>query len=109
MIYGSLAGWINAFLANRFHIIPFIGTLAMAYAWQGVGYLLTGSLNIPVTNESFYKLGSVVLGIPLPFIIMVVLMVIYGVILSSTRFGRKIYMLGGNRAAARWRRWPARS
>jgi ribose transport system permease protein len=101
IFYGMTAGWINAFLANRFNITPFIGTLAMAYAWQGAGYLVTGSLNIPVTNEAFYKLGGVVLGVPVPFLIMLVLMVIYGVILSSTRFGRKIYMLGGNRAAAR--------
>ncbi len=101
MTYGLAAGWINAFLANRFNIVPFIGTLSMSFVWQGVGYLITRSINIPVNNTSFYKLGGVVLGIPIPFIIMIVLMIIYGVILSSTRFGRKIYMLGGNRAAAR--------
>ena len=101
MGFGAAAGWINAFMANRFKISPFIGTLAMSFVWQGTGYLMTNNLNIPVDNGSFWKLGGSILEIPVPFIIMVALMVIYGVILSNTRFGRKIYMMGGNRAAAR--------
>lgn len=102
IVFGMAAGWINAMLANRFQIVPFIGTLAMSFVWKGVGYLVTNNLNIPVTNESFWVIGSgIVFGIPVPFIIMIVLMVIYGVILARTRFGRRIYMIGGNRAAAR--------
>jgi ribose/xylose/arabinose/galactoside ABC-type transport system permease subunit len=101
MMYGAAAGWINAFMANRFRIFPFIGTLAMSFVWQGAGYLMTNNLNIPVDNGSFWKLGGSILEIPVPFLIMIVLMAIYGVMLSSTRFGRKIYMMGGNRAAAR--------
>jgi len=38
---------------------------------------------------------------PLPFFITAILLIIYGVILSATGFGRRVYMTGGNANAAR--------
>lgn len=102
LVFGALCGCINAFFAFRCKMMPFISTLAMSSVWRGVAYIITDTYNIVIDNESFWKLGSLkVIGIPLPFIIMCVLMIIYGYILSSTIFGRKIYMVGGNRQAAR--------
>ena len=102
LIYGAIAGLINALLVNKIKIPPFIGTLAMTSVWQGLGNLMTNNVNIPITNVKFTNIGAAnFFKLPLPFIIMLVLMLIYGVMLSSTEFGRKIYMIGGNRQAAR--------
>ena len=102
VIYGAVAGAINALLCNVFNFMPFIATLAMSSVWKGIGYVLTDSQNIAISNQSFWKVGAGnVLGIPMPFVIMIVLLIIYGFILNYTRFGRKIYMCGGNRNAAR--------
>ena len=102
IVYGAVAGFINAFLCNVGKIPPFIGTLAMTSAWQGIGSLATQDVSIPVTDKAMTDFfGGTLFGIPVSFIIMCVLMLVYGIMLSSTPFGRKIYMLGGNRQAAR--------
>jgi len=102
LIFGMLAGLINAFFTFVFNITPFIGTLAMASVWKGIAHAVTNSTNVSITNQAFWKLGSItVLSIPLPFIIMVLAFAIYGFFLSSTSYGRIIYMVGGNSQAAR--------
>ncbi|MCF0121362.1 MAG: ABC transporter permease [Oscillospiraceae bacterium] len=100
--FGLVAGGVNAILVNVFNFMPFIATLAMSSVWKGIGLVLTDSQNIAISNQSFWKVGAgAVLGIPMPFIIMVALLIIYGFILNYTRFGRFMYMCGGNRNAAR--------
>ena len=102
ILAGAAAGAFTAFLVNKLNFMAFIATIGLSSVYQGLGYIITGSENVAISNEAFYQLGStLILGIPLPFIIMAALFVIYGVMLSSTRFGRKIYMCGGNRNAAR--------
>ena len=102
LLFGAVCGLINAFLSFKCKMMPFISTLAMSSVWRGTAYVITDTYNIVIDNENYWKLGSFkIFGIPLPFIIMIVLMLIYGFILSSTFFGRKIYMVGGNRQAAR--------
>lgn len=100
--YGAAAGLITSFLVNVLNLLAFISTIALSSIYQGIIKVLTNNQTISVSNQSFWKLGSTnFYGIPLPFIIMIALLVIYGVILSYTRFGRSIYMCGGNKQAAR--------
>ena len=89
IVFGIVAGLINATLANEFNIMPFIGTLAMASVWKGFGYFFTNNVNVPISNKAFWFLGSgtlslKVVDIPMPFIIMTVLYIIYGIMLSRT-------------------------
>jgi ribose transport system permease protein len=102
ILFGALAGAFNAFLSNVLNFMPFIATLGMASVYQGLGYILSNHGNVSIANESFYNLGSArIVGIPLPFIIMLALFVVYGFILRRTGFGRSIYMCGDNKTAAR--------
>ena len=99
---GACCGAINAFLAYGCGIFPFIGTLAMGSVWSGLCNLITNAQSISFTDDTLWWLGNgTVLGIPAGYLLMVLLLVIYGLILSKTMFGRTIYMLGGNRQAAR--------
>lgn len=102
MAFGVIAGLINAFFINVCRMMPFISTLAMASVWKGIGYIITDNQSVSVANAAFHKIGSMLfLGLPLPFIIMMLLYLIYGLMLKYTNFGRKVYMVGGNRNAAR--------
>jgi ribose transport system permease protein len=103
LAFGCCIGLINAFFANILNFMSFISTLAIMYVFQGTGNAVTNAQNIAVSNTSFQALGSTNLFgyIPVPFIIMCVLFLFYGFILSSTRFGRRMYMCGGNYNAAR--------
>jgi ribose transport system permease protein len=99
---GGCFGLINAFFANVLNFMPFIATIAMSSVWQGISQAATLNQNIMITNQSFWKLGQINLWIfPLPFVFMVLLLVIYGILISSTRFGRRLMLCGGNRNAAR--------
>jgi ribose transport system permease protein len=105
LVFGFIAGAINAFFANVLNFMPFIATIGMASVWSGLAYVLGdgGAVAIGQQNLGFYKLSSATIFnfIPLPFLIMAALFLIYGFILTRTPFGREIYMCGGNRAAAR--------
>lgn len=102
LIYGVLAGLIISFLVNVLNIMSFIATIALASVYAGLINVITNSQTIAISNKSFWVIGtSGSIGVPIPFIIMAVLLIIYGIILSYTRFGRSVYMCGGNRVAAR--------
>lgn len=102
IIIGAVIGAVNALLVVRFNLKAFIATLAMAKAMEGLARVLSNSNTVPVADTKFWILGSAtVAGIPMPFIITLILFIIYGVILSKSKLGRKIYMCGGNANAAR--------
>ena len=100
--FGAATGLINAFFINVMKFAPFISTLAVSAIYGGLSLVITNAQNIPISNKSFLALGSTNLGMfPLLFLIALVLLVIYGVILYATGFGRRVYMTGGNSNAAR--------
>ena len=105
LIFGAVTGLINAFFINILRFAPFISTLAVSAVYGGLGLLFTNAQNVPISSQvhaGFISLGSMNLGIfPLPFFITTILLIIYGVILSATGFGRRVYMTGGNANAAR--------
>lgn len=102
LIFGAVTGLINSFFINGLGFAPFISTLAVSTIYTGLSLVITNAANIPINNKSFLSLGSTNVGIfPLSFLIMIVLVIVYGIILSSTGFGRRIYMTGGNANAAR--------
>lgn len=102
-IAGIFCGYVNAVLVTKLKFAAFIATLAMSSVWQGLALVWTFAQNVPIADQSFWNVGGYSLFgfIPVPFIITVVMFIIYGIVLSSTEIGRKIYMTGGNMNAAR--------
>ncbi|MXP62799.1 ABC transporter permease [Roseomonas sp. M0104] len=101
-LLGCLAlGAITAFGVTRIGIPSFIMTLAMLQIGNGIAALLVRgqiAYNVP---EMILTLGSGSLG-PVPWIVAVAALVLLlgHLVLTYTRFGRYIYMVGGNREAA---------
>jgi ribose transport system permease protein len=99
---GCLAlGAITAFGVTRIGIPSFIMTLAMLQIGNGIGALLVRgqiAYNVP---DVIMTLGSGSIG-PVPWIVVVATLVLLAahVVLTYTRFGRYVYMVGGNREAA---------
>jgi ribose transport system permease protein len=99
---GCVMGLINAFFVNVMGFMAFIVTIAMSSVYKGLALVLANGANVSISNQSFYALGSSSLWVfPLPFIVMIALFVIYSVVLQRTKFGRSVYLCGGNRNAAR--------
>ncbi|WP_312641319.1 ABC transporter permease [Hydrogenoanaerobacterium sp.] len=99
---GLLIGLLNALLVNKLKLEAFIATLASMSIFRGLAYIICGGKSVFVTDKTFLKLGAGrILGVPIPVIIFIITFVIFMVLLSRTRFGRSVYMVGGNAVAAR--------
>ena len=100
---GMLVGVINAFLINSIGFQPFIATMAVASVAQGLTYVFCDGKPVPIKNEiiGYVGTGRIFDVIPVSIIILILGFIVYGLMLSKSKFGRSIYMVGGNRQAAR--------
>lgn len=99
---GMLIGLFNGLLVNHLKLEPFIATLASMSIFRGLAYIICGGKAVFITEQKFLKLGvGRVFNIPIPVIIFILLFFVFTIILEKTRFGRNIYMVGGNDAASR--------
>ena len=102
LLCGALLGAVNGFFVAYLKIPSFIVTLAALSAFKGLALTIGGGTPIfslsPSLEAIFY---GQILGIPLPFIYVVVLYAVAVLVLNHTVFGREIYAIGGNEVAAR--------
>ena len=69
---------------------------------RGLAYIICQVKPVRIANESLNAVGSLqVLTVPLPVLILVVLIAVFGILLAKTEFGRNVYLVGGNPEAAR--------
>lgn len=94
---GALAGWLRA----QFGVPSFIATLGLWSVFGGLGLYLTDALPVVLPESAFLNvLGGSILGIPTAAIVMIVLLVVFVYIAKYTPYGRSVYAIGGNAAAA---------
>jgi len=102
LLFGAVCGAVNAVLTYTFGIMPFIGTLGISFVWKGIASNISNNTLVYIRSEPFYNFGGAkVFDIPAAFLYVVLLCIIYGLIMKYTKHGRKVYMCGGNRMAAR--------
>ncbi len=95
--FGALAGLFNATLVIRFQINAFIVTLATFIAIRGLGLVLTGGRSMYGLPDSFRGVATLdVFGLPLLIVILISAYVFFQIVLTRTRFGRHVYLVGGN-------------
>ena len=101
LVLGIGMGLLNGFFSTYGRIPSFVVTLATMSIFRGLAFLVTDGHPIfsisPFLENIFY---GKILGIPLPFIYMLVLYALTAVFLRYTRSGRAIYAIGGNESAA---------
>jgi galactofuranose transport system permease protein len=98
----AAVGFLNGALVARFHIQPFVVTLAVLIAGRSAAQVLSreGQL-IPFDNPAFEFLGQGYVGpIPVQVLIAALVVVLAQLVLSATTFGRYLLAVGGNEAAA---------
>jgi ribose transport system permease protein len=100
MLFGAAAGAFNGVLVIRFQINAFIVTLATYIAIRGFGLVLTGGRSMYGLPDGFRAVATTELaGLPLLVVILTAAYVVFNVILTRTRFGRYVYLIGGNVSA----------
>lgn len=101
LIAGMLVGLFNGMMIVYARIPPLIVTLGSLYAARGLVEVVTGGVTIYPLPPAFLHLGQgVVFGLPIPFIITIVLAIVAHVVLVRTTYGRSVYAIGGNEATA---------
>lgn len=105
----AIVGTINGLLVTRVNINPLISTLATFSAVRGLAFVLTNAQMNQLTHPQFQFIGrGTILGIPMPFIIMLGLYAVFIFMLRRTPFGRDMYAIGGNAMASRLAGIPTR-
>jgi simple sugar transport system permease protein len=104
---GLLIGSVSGTIVARGGLQPFIATLAMMVAVLGAARLMAGqdqSVYAVYTGvnatQDFDLLRASLAGVPVPGFIFLIVVFVFTVLMAKFRFGRHIYAIGGNEAAA---------
>jgi ribose transport system permease protein len=103
LMFGAFLGLINAFLVGKLNLPSFIATIGMATIYRGLCNVITQGENIQIARPALRAIVEtrIIDRFPVLFLFAVLLIIAYSFLLSRTTFGRSIFMVGGNRQAAR--------
>jgi ribose transport system permease protein len=103
VLFGGLIGLVNGFNVSVLGIPPFIATLAMMLAAQGLALVVSDSTPIYFTDTPSYTQISTghLFGVDFPnaVLVLAVALVIAAVLLNKTVLGRYTYSIGSNEEA----------
>ena len=106
LLVGVVVGFVNGSIVTRVGVNPLITTLGMMSIARGIALVATQGKPISGFPKDFVFLGQGVLRllpdypIPIPFIVMLVLVIISDILLRRGRYFRQIYYIGSNAKAA---------
>ncbi|GHK50415.1 hypothetical protein KPZU09_01510 [Klebsiella pneumoniae] len=105
LLLGALSGLVNGFVIARLKINALITTLATMQIVRGLAYIISDGKAVGIEDERFFTLGYANwFGLPAPIWLTVACLVVFGLLLNKTTFGRNTLAIGGNEEAARGRR-----
>lgn len=100
---GALCGLVNGLIITRLRVSPILATLGTMQLFNGIAIGWTSGESVYGMPQQFLALGTqYLLGIPLPFVVLVVVAAIVAVIMSQRPLGFRIYVIGSNAEAARF-------
>lgn len=101
LLLGAVVGLLNGGIIALTGMPPFIVTLSLQGTIRGIAYVITDGRSVSCDNAVFNAIGNGYLfGIPIPIYIVAFVMIVISILLYYTRFGRRMYAVGGNITAA---------
>ncbi|MTI61465.1 MAG: ABC transporter permease [Firmicutes bacterium] len=102
LLIGAGFGFINGILVSGLNLNSLVVTVGMTGIYSGVNLVISKGKAITGIPEEIYFLGQGKLfGIPMPFIIMLVVLAVIVFITRYTPFGRYVYAIGNSKEAAK--------
>nr|WED68752.1 L-arabinose ABC transporter permease AraH [Pectobacterium colocasium] len=102
LLLGVAFGLLNGFVIARLKINALITTLATMQIARGLAYIISDGKAVGIEDERFFALGYANwLGLPAPIWITIGCMILFGLLLNKTTFGRNTLAIGGDEEAAR--------
>ena len=102
LVSGLIVGLINGFIVTKGKIHAFIVTLGMQTTIKGLLYIITGSASINLKSYGVidFMESRVLLLFTPKVLITLLLLIAISFMLSNTKIGRALFLMGGNREAA---------
>lgn len=101
ILIGLLCGALNGFLISVVGVPPMLATLGSYQLFYGITVVLAQGKSITVIAPFKAFASAMVFGvIPLPFVIFVLMAVVFSIIVGKTSFGRRIHLVGVNAKAS---------
>lgn len=102
LVVGALCGIFNGFLVSVLKIPAMLATLGTYQLYMGIAVVASkGSTVSGVTSFSSFAYMTVA-GIPMPFIVFLLMVVIISFIMGKTKFGKRVHLVGTNEKAAKF-------
>lgn len=103
LVTGMAAGLVNGTLIAKLSVPPILATLGTYIMFSGISTVVTDARAVSVVVPEYPKIAvQTVVGVPLIFVIMVVVYVAVAFFLRRTCTGRRIYLYGENNVALRF-------
>ena len=103
LVTGMATGLVNGTLIAKFSVPPILATLGTYIMFSGISTVVTDARAVSVAIPEYPRIAvQTVVGVPLIFVIMIVVYVAVAFFLRRTRTGRRIYLYGENNVALRF-------
>ena len=99
LLVGAFMGWLIAYV----EVPSILATLGVTTLLDGVNVVLTRGYTISDFPDALLAIGNgMVFGVPAPFLMLLVIVVLLHFLLNRMPFGFRLYMLGSNPIAAKF-------
>ena len=101
VLMGAGVGLVNGVVITRLDVNPFVATLGMGFIVTGLTEVISNAHPIMVEDPAFQIFGGGdLLGIPIPGFLLVIALLVGGVVLARSVYGRYVYANGGGDEAS---------
>lgn len=102
LLIGCICELFNGAMGRIFSLPNFVLTLASGEIFKGIAYIITDGKSVGGLSDSvkFLGQGRIFGFLPMPFFIMIIVVILMAILLGKTTYGRHVLAVGGNAAAA---------
>jgi len=103
VLAGLLVGAVNGVVSTFFRINSLIATLAMSFVVAGIASLVTAGNLVLIPDQNAGQISKAqFLSVNMSTWVMVIVVIVLGLVLARSTYGRYVYAAGGNAEAARF-------
>lgn len=103
LLIGTGCGFLNGLLVTKTRVPSLIITIGMSLAYRGLADIIVSGQYKYITEKHVLTTQvakASVLGIPIPFFILLIVFLVFWILTSRTQFGKNLYYTGANSRAA---------
>lgn len=104
LVVGILCGMFNGVLVSYLKIPAMLATLGTYQLYMGIAIIISGGSTVSGIPEEFTKFATTALFgyIPLSFVVFILIVIAMTFVMTKTKFGTRVYLVGTNGPAARF-------